>query len=226
MKRNKAVVVLSGGQDSVTCLYYALKNFEEVHAITFFYNQKHYVELQCAENICKKENVKHLVINLHFLPEVIESAMVTGGDTSKLNNKGLPSSFVPNRNALFLTLAHGYAQKIEAGNVITGVCQTDFSGYPDCRNDFVQHLCSTLNEGSDSKILFHTPLMWLNKAETFALAGQLGKLDEVIKESHTCYEGNREKFNEWGYGCGVCPACELRKKGYEQYRSMTVEMDV
>lgn len=214
----KAVVIFSGGQDSTTCLYWALQNFDYVEAITFFYGQNHRVELKSAKAICEKEKIKQTVVDLNFLNTLIESAMLNGGDTSKITEKGLPSSFVPNRNQIFITLSHAYAQKIGAQNLVTGVCQTDYSGYPDCRNAFIQKLQGVTNEGSSANIMIHTPLMWIDKAQTWAMAAGLGRLFEIIELSHTCYLGDHYSKHEWGYGCGHCPACQLRAKGWEEFK--------
>jgi 7-cyano-7-deazaguanine synthase len=216
---SKAIVILSGGQDSVTCLYWALRNFHEVEAISFSYGQNHRVELECAKVLCEKEGIKHIIASIDVLPQLVESALVNNGDVNKLNEKGLPASFVPNRNALFLTLAHAYAQKVKATSLITGVCQTDFSGYPDCRRAFIDAMEWSLNMGSQSQIEIATPLMYINKAQTFAMADDLGKLKEVVELSHTCYNGDREHLHEWGYGCGECPACQLRAKGYNEFKN-------
>lgn len=216
-KKTKALVIFSGGQDSTTCLYWALNKYDEVEAITFNYGQKHSVELEQAETICQKENVKQTVIDISFLDTIVESALTSNGDVNQLNEKGLPTSFVPNRNQLFFTLAHSYAQKINCNTLVGGMCETDYSGYPDCRREFLNKLEHVTNKGSESMIYLDTPLMYLTKAETFALAAQLDKLDEVIKLSHTCYNGVRDELHEWGYGCGTCPACELRKIGWEEF---------
>jgi len=342
----KAVVIFSGGQDSTTCLYWALSRYDIVEAITFNYGQKHSVELDCAKTICNSEGVKQTVIDISFLGTLVESALTSNGDVNKLNDKGLPDSFVPNRNQLFITLAHAYAQKIGAETLVTGTCETDFSGYFDCRRTFINEIEKTSNigssghsltpewiagfidgEGSFSRssyetkagkvyyptfsveqadegilnqiqaffgagtvtkrkknenslgkldtwefrlsyakceyvanlmrkygangrgkekfekwvsdhesflgreangdisanmaniglIKIETPLMYLDKAETFELAEKEGCLGFVIAESHTCYNGDRDKFHDWGYGCDDCPACELRKKGYEEF---------
>jgi len=213
----KAVVIFSGGQDSTTCLFWALNRYDVVEAITFNYGQKHSIELECAKTICEKVNVKQTIIDISFLNTIVESALTSNGDVNVINDKGLPASFVPNRNQLFITLAHAYAQKIGAQTLVTGVCQTDFSGYPDCRLDFIQSIRSTTNLGSASNIQIETPLMHLTKAETFKLAQDEKCLDEVIELSHTCYNGDRSKLHFWGYGCGDCPACLLREKGYLEF---------
>ena len=214
--KTKAVVIFSGGQDSTTCLYWTLGKFDVVEAITFNYGQKHSVELDYAKQICDKENVKQTIIDISFLNTLVESALTSNGDVNEINEKGLPASFVPNRNQLFITLAHAYAQKIKADTLVTGVCETDFSGYPDCRNEFIENIAKTTNLGSASNILIETPLMWLNKAQTFQLAKDLGCINEVLEYSHTCYNGDHTNKHDWGYGCGSCPACTLRREGYEK----------
>lgn len=215
----KAVVIFSGGQDSTTCLYWAKKHYDKVEAITFNYGQKHSVELEQAKIICEKLDVKQTIIDIDFLNTIVESALTSNGDVNNINEKGLPASFVPNRNQLFITLAHAYAQKIKATTLVTGVCQTDYSGYPDCRKDFIDKIELTTNIGSDSNIIIETPLMYLTKKETWELADSIGCLQEVVEYSHTCYNGNRELKHDWGYGCNNCPACELRKKGYEEFKN-------
>jgi len=216
----KALVIFSGGQDSTTCLGWALNKFEEVEAISFIYGQKHSIEIEQAKKIAEKLNVKHTVIDVSFFSQIVDSALTSGGDVNVGHSrlKDLPASFVPNRNAFFITLAHSYAQKIGADKIITGVCQTDYSGYPDCRDVFVKSINVALNIGSQSDIEVITPLMWLNKKETWELAEKENVLELVKDYSHTCYNGEDE-MNEWGRGCGECPACKLRKRGYEEYVS-------
>lgn len=222
-KEGKALVVLSGGQDSVTCLGVALKAHEEVEAVCFAYGQNHSVELGSAIKICKDYDVKLTILTISALGALADSALTTGqviiGEAHP-RNQNLPASFVPNRNAMFMTTAHAMAQKIGAEFVYTGVCQTDYSGYPDCRDDFISSLQDTLNLGYLTDIKFITPLMYLTKAETFNLAKEVGFLDTVLNDSHTCYNGDHDHFHEWGYGCGACPACELRKKGYYEFLEM------
>lgn len=213
----KAVVIFSGGQDSTTCLGWAMNRYDAVEAITFNYGQKHSIELEQAEKICKMYDVKQTVIDISFLDTIVESALTSNGDVSELNDKGLPASFVPNRNQLFITLAHSYAQKIGAEALITGVCQTDYSGYPDCRETFVKAIEWTTNMGSDAEVKIETPLMYLTKADTFKLAEDENVLNTVLQHSHTCYNGVREHIHAWGHGCGNCPACELREKGWNEY---------
>ncbi|EPZ7319532.1 7-cyano-7-deazaguanine synthase QueC [Vibrio mimicus] len=210
----KAVVVFSGGQDSTTCLVQALKEFDEVHAITFDYGQRHKLEIEVAQKLAKQLGVAaHKVMDVGLLNELAISSL-TRDDipvSHELQANGLPNSFVPGRNILFLTLAGIYAYQIGAATVITGVCETDFSGYPDCRNDFVQAMNQALTKGMDMLLTIRTPLMWLNKAETWALADQLGALDLVRHQTLTCYNGLI------GDGCGECPACHLRKAGLNDY---------
>ncbi|GIA26094.1 7-cyano-7-deazaguanine synthase QueC [Vibrio cholerae] len=210
----KAVVVFSGGQDSTTCLVQALKEFDEVHAITFDYGQRHKLEIEVAQQLAKRLGVTaHKVMDVSLLNELAISSL-TRDDipvSHELQANGLPNSFVPGRNILFLTLAGIYAYQIGATTIITGVCETDFSGYPDCRDEFVQAMNQALAKGMDLPLMIRTPLMWLNKAETWALADQLGALDLVRHQTLTCYNGLI------GDGCGECPACGLRQAGLKAY---------
>ena len=215
-----AVVVLSGGQDSVTCLGVALAQHEKVVAVSFLYGQKHNIELKQAAFIADGLGVPHSLIDLSFFGGMVTSELTSAdGDTTKEHayKAGLPASFVPNRNALFLTLAHAVAQEVGASTIYGGMCETDYSGYPDCREEFIQKLETALNVGYETNVQIKTPLMHLTKAETFALAERVGILPVVISHSHTCYNGDREHVHDWGHGCGKCPACELRKKGYNEF---------
>ena len=224
-----AVVVHSGGQDSTTCLGYALKYFEKVHTLTFAYGQNHENETLASAEIASSLGVEsHTTMNIGILKEIGDSALVTGGDVNAAHpsNKDLPASFVPNRNALFLTSAHAFAQKVGASHVITGVCQTDYSGYPDCREAFIESLEQALNLGADVGITISTPLMFLDKAQTFQLAEDVGVLETVLERSLTCYNGVTDKVHDWGMGCGDCPSCQLRKKGWEEYQSTKVHHEV
>jgi 7-cyano-7-deazaguanine synthase len=211
----KAVVVFSGGQDSTTCLVQALQQYDEVHAITFDYGQRHKLEIEVAEKLAVKLGVKaHKVLDVGLLNELAISSL-TRDDipvSHELQANGLPNSFVPGRNILFLTLAGIYAYQIGADSVITGVCETDFSGYPDCRDDFVKAMNMALSKGMDKPSLsLLTPLMWLNKAETWAMADSLHALTLIKNETLTCYNG------VIGDGCGECPSCGLRRAGLEVY---------
>jgi 7-cyano-7-deazaguanine synthase len=238
---NKAVVVFSGGQDSTTCLGIALHLGFEVEAIAFNYGQRHAVELQQAQKICDLLKVPLKIVDITEFGKLVAraTALVGKGEVSDASPLAqmvnVPASFVPNRNAVMLTIAHGYAQMIGAQMLYTGVCQTDYSGYPDCRHQFIVSLESALNIGYNSNIHIATPLMHLTKGETFKLAAEVGILDMVINESHTCYEGIREQMeyddsgspcgvsdskHAWGHGCGECPACKLRAKGWADYKAM------
>jgi len=216
----KALVVLSGGQDSVTCLGVALKQYGNVEAICFEYGQRHTIELEQAEQVCRMFNVNLVEHTIPSLETLADSALIGGkGDVSDKHHdhKDLPASFVPNRNALFITIAHAYAQKIKADHLILGVCETDYSGYPDCRAAFIDAMEETLNLGYQTAIRIRTPLMYIDKAATFQLAEDVDFLNVVLEHSHTCYNGIRNTKHEWGYGCAQCPACELRAKGYDAY---------
>lgn len=229
MKKNEtAVVVLSGGQDSITCLGLALAKYQHVKAVSFDYMQRHAVELQAAARVCSVVDVPHTIVEVPALAKLVTSALTGEGDVSHAhpNKPGLPASFVPVRNALFLTLAHGYAQEHKASALFTGVCQTDFSGYPDCRDTFVRLLEVALNVGYESDIKIFTPLMYLDKAATFALAEAVDFLDLVLLESHTCYNGDHITSHAWGFGCGGCPACQIRERGYRAFREGNFNRDL
>lgn len=216
----KALVVFSGGQDSTTCLGWAKNNFDYIETITFDYGQKHKIEIVQAEKIAKLLNVQNTILNINAFSQLNDSALIDSNldiSSTHSNHKNLPSSFVPNRNAIFFTLAHAFAQKQNIDNIIIGVNQTDISGYPDCREEFVLNLEKTLNLGSESNIKLHYPLIALTKAQTFELAKKENVLDIVLEYSHTCYNGNHTtKFN-WGYGCGECPSCLIREEGWKKY---------
>lgn len=225
---NSAVVVLSGGQDSMTCLGLALKQYHEVHAIGFAYGQRHRVELEQAAQACAKHDVPFRVVSLDFMPQLVTSALTGEGDVGAGHayKPGLPASFVPARNALFLTLSHAYAQELGAKTILTGVCETDYSGYPDCREAFILELANALNIGYETDIQIRTPLMHMTKSETFELASRTGFLTEVLNLSHTCYNGNRDRINDWGFGCGECPACKLRAEGWAQFQVGNIRDEV
>lgn len=210
----KAVVVFSGGQDSTTCLVQALQEYDEVHAITFDYGQRHKLEIEVAQSLAKELGVAaHKVMDVGLLSELAISSL-TRDDipvSHELQENGLPNSFVPGRNILFLTLAGIYAYQIGAEAVITGVCETDFSGYPDCRDEFVKAMNSALVKGMDRPLEIVTPLMWLNKAQTWALADQYQALSLIKEKTLTCYNGII------GDGCGACPSCDLRRAGLDAY---------
>ncbi|MET3695729.1 7-cyano-7-deazaguanine synthase [Bacillus oleivorans] len=214
MKKEKAIVVFSGGQDSTTCLYWALQHFQEVEAVTFNYNQRHKLEIEVAENIARELKVKHTVLDLSLLNQLAPNALTRENIQIEQKDGELPTTFVDGRNLLFLSFAAILAKQSGARHIITGVCETDFSGYPDCRDVFIKSLNVTLNLAMDYRFVIHTPLMWLNKAETWKLADQLGVLEYVRQKTLTCYNGILSD------GCGTCPACLLRKKGLDEYLSM------
>ncbi len=223
-KAEKALVVMSGGQDSTTCLGVALHLHEKVHAVSFNYGQKHSIELTVAQQICDKHNVPLQVVDVPMLQLMQSSALVNHGDVSQKHAylEGVPASFVPARNALFLTMAWGVGMELGVDYIYTGVCQTDYSGYPDCRDEFIQRLNEALIIGYNTPIGIRTPLMFLDKADTFQLAKKVGILSDVLEMSHTCYNGDRTP-HEWGAGCGECPACILRRKGFCEWTERYAE---
>lgn len=212
MKNEKAVVVFSGGQDSTTCLFWAIKNFKEVVAVTFDYNQRHITEIECAQKITEELGIKHHILDMSLLNQLAPTALTRDDIAVEDGKEGeLPSTFVPGRNLLFMSFAGVLASQIQAKHIVTGVCETDFSGYPDCRDIFVKSLNVTLNLSMDKQFVIHTPLMWLNKEETWRFADELGAFDFVREKTLTCYNGIVAD------GCGECPACKLRKKGLNDY---------
>ncbi len=213
MKNEKAVVVFSGGQDSTTCLFWALKNFREVATVTFDYGQRHSEEIECARKIADELGVSFKVLDMNLINQLSANAL-TRDDIKVEEVEGeLPSTFVPGRNHLFLSFAAVYADAIGARHLITGVSETDFSGYPDCRDNFIKSLNVTLNLAMDGRFVIHTPLMWLDKSEVWALSDELGAFDFVQEKTLTCYNGIPSK------GCGECPACVLRNDGLTTYLS-------
>lgn len=226
---SKALVLFSGGQDSTTCLAWALERYEHVETIGFDYGQRHRIELECRLNILQEVRnrfpnwAKRLgedhVLDLKLLGQISDTAM-TAEKTIEFEKNGLPNTFVPGRNLLFLTFAATIAYRRDLTVLVGGMCETDYSGYPDCRDNTLKATQVALSLGMDAPVIIETPLMWLDKAQTWRLAENLGGQDFVSlvqEESHTCYLGTRQQKHEWGYGCGTCPACELRKTGYEQY---------
>ena len=213
-----AVVVFSGGQDSTTCLIQALKHYDEVHCITFDYGQRHRVEIDVAQKLSKNLGATaHKILDVNLLNELAISSLTRDNipvpNFKESESSELPSTFVPGRNILFLTLAAIYAYQVNAEAVITGVCETDFSGYPDCRDEFVKSLNHAVDLGLAKNIRFETPLMWLDKAQTWALADFYGHLQTIREQTLTCYNGIQ------GDGCGECAACHLRSKGLNYYLS-------
>ncbi|GAA3664420.1 MULTISPECIES: 7-cyano-7-deazaguanine synthase QueC [Acetobacter] len=224
-----ALVLFSGGQDSATCLAWALARFKHVETVGFDYGQRHAIELECRQSI--REGLAVLnpqwkerlgpdhTLPLHALNDISDTALTRDAEIAMTRN-GLPNTFVPGRNLIFLTFSAALAARRSMRHIVTGVCETDYSGYPDCRDDTIKALQVALNLGMDSRYVLHTPLMWLDKAETWTLADELGGKPLVTlinHESHTCYMGDRTVRHAWGYGCGTCPACQLRRAGWEAY---------
>jgi 7-cyano-7-deazaguanine synthase len=213
MIAEKALVVLSGGQDSSTCLFWAKKNFKEVEAVGFDYGQRHQNELEAAQKLTEKVNVPYSIMPMPLLNNMTSNALTRNEIVveEKAQEGYLPNTFVDGRNMVFLTFAAIFAKSKNINHIIAGMGQTDFSGYPDCRDVFVKSLNVTLNLAMDYQFVLHTPLMFLTKAQTWALADDLGVLDVIKNETITCYNGMP------GDGCGHCPACRLRREGLEEY---------
>lgn len=231
MTTTSALVLFSGGQDSAVCLAWALSRFGRVETIGFDYRQRHRVELDCRGVFLKKLREAfpawdaklgedHL-LDLGVLGEVSDTALTREQEIG-FSTSGLPSTFVPGRNLVFLTYAGAVAYRRGLEGLIGGMCETDYSGYPDCRRTTMDALSSALTLGMDRSMPIETPLMYLDKAQTWALADELGGktlVDLIVEETHTCYLGDRSHRHEWGYGCGTCPACALRAKGWQKWRS-------
>ena len=232
-----ALVLFSGGQDSTTCLAQALSKYERVETVAFDYGQRHKVELDARLNVLREIKAQfpqwahkigedHL-LDLAVLGQVSDTSL-TRDVAFKMESSGLPNTFVPGRNLLFLTLAAALAYRRDLQVLVTGVCETDFSGYPDCRDDTMKAMQLALSLGMDKRFLIETPLMWIDKADTWRLAHELGDksgqphggdalVNLIVEHTHTCYLGDRVHRHVWGYGCGTCPACELRARGYDRY---------
>ena len=213
MNNEAALVVFSGGQDSTTCLFWAKKHFKKVYALSFIYGQKHVKEVELARSIAEKAEVEFDVMDVSFIGHLGRNSLT---DTSIHMDEekpadSFPNTFVPGRNLFFLSIAAVYAREHGVNHIVTGVSQTDFSGYPDCRDSFIKSLNVTLNLAMDEQFVLHTPLMWSDKAQTWALADRLGMLDLIRHETLTCYNGIP------GDGCGHCPSCKLRREGLEKY---------
>jgi 7-cyano-7-deazaguanine synthase len=228
---DRALVLFSGGQDSTTCLAWALDRYAHVETLGFDSGQRHRVELDVRPKVlaAMRERLPHLaarlgedhVIDLAVLGQISDTALTRETEIAMQQN-GLPNTFVPGRNLVFLTFAGALAYRRGARHIVAGMCETDFSGYPDCRDDTMKAMQLALNLGMEQRFVIHTPLMWIDKAATWALAGTLGgdALTDIIRrDTHTCYNGDRAHFHDWGYGCGTCPACMLRATGYQRYLS-------
>jgi 7-cyano-7-deazaguanine synthase len=221
---DNALILFSGGQDSTTCLAWALARYPHVETIGFFYGQRHAVEMECRRTILARLAPLHANLGPDHVID-IASGLSALGATALTSNApieagpgGLPTTFVPGRNLLFLTYAAALAWRRGLRRIVGGMCETDFSGYPDCRDDTIKAMQLALNLGMDRRFVLETPLMWRDKAGTWQLAADLGIADLVIEESHTCYRGERGELHPWGHGCGTCPACRLRADGYAAWR--------
>jgi 7-cyano-7-deazaguanine synthase len=232
-----ALVLFSGGQDSTTCLAHALQRYPRVETIGFLYGQRHIVEMDARLRVlaelrrqfpawADRLGEDH-VLDVAVLGQVSETSL-TRDMAFQMESSGLPNTFVPGRNLLFLTLAAALAYRRGLEVMVTGVCETDFSGYPDCRDDTMKAMQLALSLGMDRRLLIDTPLMWIDKAQTWAWLHQLGQasgqaqggdalVNLVVEHTHTCYLGDREHRHNWGYGCGSCPACELRARGWARF---------
>lgn len=207
----KAVVVFSGGQDSTTCLLWAMEEFDEVETVTFLYGQRHVLEVECAKKITEDLGIKQKVIHMDVLNHLTENALTrTDIDIEEKDGK-VPNTFVEGRNHIFLSFTAIYAKTVGAKNIITGVSETDFSGYPDCRDEFIKSLNTTLNLAMDYDFNLVTPLMWKDKSEVWKMADQMGRLEYIRDNTLTCYNGII------GDGCKQCPACKLRNEGLQKY---------
>ena len=231
MTADTAIVLFSGGQDSATCLAWALDRYARVETVAFDYGQRHRVELDVRLTFLEKLRAAfpawgtklgddHL-LDLSVLGQVSETALTRDAAITMAAN-GLPNTFVPGRNLLFVTFAATLAYRRDAKRIVTGVCETDYSGYPDCRDDTMKAMQLALNLSMDTRLVVETPLMWIDKAETWAMAERLGgtTLVELIRDvTHSCYLGDRSHRHDWGFGCGACPACDLRAEGWRKYRA-------
>ncbi|MDG9793515.1 7-cyano-7-deazaguanine synthase QueC [Brucella anthropi] len=229
-----ALVLFSGGQDSTTCLAWALDRFERVETVGFDYGQRHRIELECRDTLRVQMRTINPIwadrlgddhtISLAALGEISDTAL-TSGMQIEMEESGLPNTFVPGRNLIFLTFAAALAYRRGLKHIVGGMCETDYSGYPDCRDDTIKALQVALNIGMEKRFVLDTPLMWIDKAQTWQLAKVLGGrdlVDLIVRESHTCYLGDRGELYDWGYGCGQCPACDLRAKGYQKFVAQEV----
>ncbi|ODA68456.1 7-cyano-7-deazaguanine synthase [Methyloligella halotolerans] len=228
---HRALVLFSGGQDSTVCLAHALSRYTHVETVGFDYGQRHAVELECRQTVldrlreafpdwARKLGADHM-LDLSGFGAISDTAL-TGQSEIVMLESGLPSTFVPGRNLVFFTYASALAYRRDLRVLVGGMCETDYSGYPDCRHETLEALERALRLGTEFDFAIETPLMWLSKAETWALADRLGGqplVDLIIEHSHTCYRGDHQTRHDWGYGCGDCPACELRARGYREWHA-------
>ena len=228
-----ALVLFSGGQDSTTCLAWALDRYERVETIGFNYGQRHSIEMECRQDVLAAIRSQFpnwaarlgsdLVVDVPTLGTISETSLTREAEF-RMQADGLPNSFVPGRNLVFLTFAAAVAYRRDIKRIVTGVCETDYSGYPDCRDDTMKAMQVALSLGLERRLVIETPLMWVDKLRTWELAESLGgpTLVELVRtRTHSCYLGDRSHEHDWGYGCGACPACELRRAGWMAYRPQT-----
>ena len=223
-----ALVLFSGGQDSTVCLAWALERFARVETLGFDYGQRHRAELEARPRV--RERITALdpawrerlgedrVLHLGALAAISDTAL-TREVAIEVDASGLPTTFVPGRNLVFLAFAGALGYRRGVKHLVAGMCETDFSSYPDCRDDTIKSMQLALNLGMERRFVIHTPLMWIDKAATFALAHEIGG-DALVEDTHTCYLGDRSRRHDWGYGCGTCPACRLRAEGFAKWMSM------
>lgn len=231
MSQNSALVLFSGGQDSTVCLAWALKRYSHIETVGFSYGQRHAIELETRTRLLHKlkdafpdwatKLGEDFELDLPTLGRISETSLTRQSEIT-IGEAGLPNTFVPGRNLLFFTYASALAWRRSIPTLVGGMCETDYSGYPDCRNDTLQTLAKALSLGLDKPVIIETPLMYVDKAATWQLASDLGGerlVDLIIEDTHTCYLGTRDKFFDWGYGCGTCPACELRATGWQKWQT-------
>ena len=231
IENDTALVLFSGGQDSTVCLAWALQRFARVETVGFDYGQRHAVELEMRPRLRERLAVlkpdwkmrlgEDHVVKLDALAAISDSAL-TREATIELADNGLPTTFVPGRNLIFFSFAGALAYRRAARHIVAGMCETDYSGYPDCRDDTIKAMQVALGLGLDRRVTIHTPLMWIDKGATFALAEDIAGqpfLDVVVEDTHSCYLGDRAQRHDWGYGCGTCPACQLRRQGFAAFMS-------
>jgi 7-cyano-7-deazaguanine synthase len=231
MNSETALVLFSGGQDSTVCLAWALERFSRVETIGFDYGQRHAIELSVRARLREKMSAlkpgwaarlgNDHMIKLDALAAISDTAL-TRQTAIEIADSGLPTTFVPGRNLMFFCFAGALAYRRGARHLVAGMCETDYSGYPDCRDNTIKAMQIALTLGLDKRVAIHTPLMWIDKAQTFALAVEIGGdafLDLLIEDSHSCYLGDRRKRHDWGYGCGTCPACQLRAQGFAKFKT-------
>lgn len=231
MNEGKALVLFSGGQDSTTCLAWALDRFAEVETVGFNYGQRHMAEMAARPRVLDamreiSQTWRDRLGADHVLPldvlKAIGGSALTDNVKIEMGQGGLPTTFVPGRNVLFLTAAAALGYRRDCRDLVGGMCETDYSGYPDCRDETIKAVAKALSLGLDRPLTIHTPLMRIDKAATWVLAEKLGGsalIDLIVEETVTCYEGDRTHRHDWGYGCGVCPACDLRAKGHAKYKA-------